>query len=164
MSEIEATSIGPSPIKADKVETWFNYKIIQLANRMVRVVAPSYTEFGFGAVEWRIITMTKHHDSVTAGQIRKVLGMDKGSMSRAIAGLKQDGWITLEASPTDGRSSLLRLTKKGRDAYGTIAPRALARQAEMLSEVTAQEYDQLTELVDKVLRQAERMLEQDRKQ
>lgn len=162
MSKIEASSTGPAPIKADKVETWFNYKIIQLANRMVRVVAPSYAQFGFGAIDWRIITMAKHYDSITAGQIRKVLGMDKGSMSRAIAGLKQDGWITLEASPTDGRSSLLLLTEKGRDAYDTIAPRALARQAEMLSGVTPEEYDQLTELVDRILRQAERMLEQDK--
>ena len=142
-----------------ELETWFNFKINVLSNRISRVVARSYAEaYGIGVIDWRTLVAIEHLGPITASAISGRTQIDKGSLSRAIDRLSKKGWVERSAGRRDRRQTLLRITAAGRAVYRAVAPQALDRQRALLSALSEQERDALAGLIDRLLLRADAML------
>jgi DNA-binding MarR family transcriptional regulator len=51
--------------------------------------------------------------SATVGALAEQLDIERTAMGKMVEFLERDGLVTIEPSPTDGRSRLVELTKKG---------------------------------------------------
>lgn len=154
-TEIEARGTGYEA----ELETWFNFKINVLSNRISRVVARSYADdYGIGVIDWRTLVAIAHFGPTTASAISERTQLDKGSLSRAVDRLSKSGWIERSAAQRDRRQTLLRTTASGKAVYRAIAPQALDRQHALLSALSEQERDVLVGLIDRLLFRADAML------
>ena len=63
------------------------------------------------------------------------LDIERTAMGKMVGFLERDGLVTIEPSPTDGRSRLIELTEKGRRLHKKAAPlwREAQRQFEQLN-------------------------------
>jgi len=71
----------------------------------------------FSLTEARVLYELAHRDGLTATDVCRDLGLDAGYLSRILKKFDQRGLVGRDASPRDGRQSLLSLTPPGRAAF-----------------------------------------------
>lgn len=101
--------------------------------------------------EWRVMVVLASHPGVAASDLALATGLDKMSISRAIAALSRHGRLTKKADATDGRRTLLWLNAAGLRLFQTIGERAKAREAQLFGGLEAGELQRLDAVVDKLL-------------
>lgn len=106
--------------------------------------------FGVGIEVWRLLVELAQRGPSTAQDAARALGMDKGSVSRALRSMQSDGLVSISLDARDGRLRLARLTRKGRELHRRIEPLALHRQAVFLSPLQPQEQAQFLDMLHRL--------------
>jgi DNA-binding MarR family transcriptional regulator/ribosomal protein S18 acetylase RimI-like enzyme len=70
--------------------------------------------------EARVLYELATHDALTAGELRRALGLDPGYLSRMLAGFETDGLVERRRSADDGRVSHMALTAQGRAVFAEL--------------------------------------------
>jgi len=78
----------------------------------------------FSLTEVRVLYELAHRERPVASELGKDLGLDPGYLSRILSCFKSKGFIASRPSKKDGRTSVLRLTKKGQAAFAPLNERA----------------------------------------
>ncbi|WP_137165396.1 MarR family winged helix-turn-helix transcriptional regulator [Salinimonas lutimaris] len=108
-----------------------------LSNKLSTGASKCYRKnFDIGIIEWRVLAMLKVESDISANRIGQVIGLDKAAISRAVKQLAEAGYVNLQPSPIDARSSLLQLTEKGHQLHNRILPVALERERLLLSGIS----------------------------
>lgn len=119
-----------------------------IANKLSGGASQHYLNaFGVGIETWRCLVLLAAEPTVSAQQISRVIGMDKGSVSRCFKTMHEQKLITLSLSDTDGRIRLASLTARGRKLHDQILGVALERERVLLSTLSTKEQDQLIDLL-----------------
>ncbi|PJI95851.1 DNA-binding MarR family transcriptional regulator [Acidovorax sp. 69] len=122
-----------------------------IANKLSRGASQYYLDiFDVGIETWRCLVLLAIEGSISAQQVSKVMGMDKGSVSRCFKGMQERGLITTELDKTDGRLRIAVLTPAGRALHGQILGMALERERAFLSVLGANEVDMLIGLLQRL--------------
>jgi DNA-binding MarR family transcriptional regulator/GNAT superfamily N-acetyltransferase len=87
--------------------------------RQIGVLHAGLLDSPFSLTEVRVLYELAHRERPTASEIGEELGLDAGYLSRILTGFAKRKLIKKIASAIDGRSSLLALTRLGRQ---TLAP------------------------------------------
>ncbi|WP_028659612.1 bifunctional helix-turn-helix transcriptional regulator/GNAT family N-acetyltransferase [Nocardioides insulae] len=77
--------------------------------------------------------------------LRTLLGLDSGFLSRTIRGLERRGYVALRPDPEDRRRRLIELTPEGRDVWNEVEQRSELRAHDLLAPLTARQRARLTE-------------------
>lgn len=116
---------------------------------------PLYAEvlerFGVSRPGFVILFSLSHEDGLVARDICRVTGLPKNSISRAVTELETNGLIARDTDTTDKRAKPLHLTGGGKALVAEIVPLFAARQAAMLSPLTADEAADLDRLMGKII-------------
>lgn len=75
-----------------------------------------------------------------------------GSMSNLLNTLEKRGWVRRFAHPGDGRRALVELTPQGAELVDEILPRIHRLERELMTNLSAEECEQLVELTGRVQR------------
>ena len=122
-----------------------------ISNKLSRGASQHYLAlFGVGIEVWRLLVELAVKGQTTAQDAARNLGMDKGSVSRALRSMQADGLITVRLDADDGRLRLARLTRKGRDLHRRIEPLALHRHQVFLSALKPQEQAQFLDMLHRL--------------
>lgn len=89
--------------------------------------------FGVGIEIWRVLVMLALDEKVSVNMVCKLIGMDKGSVSRCFKSMYEKGFITFSHDPRDGRVRYATLTEAGWRKHDEIKAVALERQRALLS-------------------------------
>lgn len=144
---------GPEPLVI--LEQFLPYKLNVLAGLTSSALAQIYAErFGLSIPAWRVIVTLGQYEVRTARDMAPDGVMHKSTVSRAVSALEKRGLIVRRPNLDDRREEWLALTPKGRAIYEAVAPEALAVEERLLSVLTVQEQRTLTELIEKLTRQA----------
>jgi DNA-binding MarR family transcriptional regulator/GNAT superfamily N-acetyltransferase len=100
--------------------------------RQIGVLREGYLESPFSLTEVRVLYELAHREETTASELGEELGLDAGYVSRILLGFEKDGLIHRRPSETDGRRRLLRLTERGREAFGPLDARSRSEIGAML--------------------------------
>jgi DNA-binding MarR family transcriptional regulator/GNAT superfamily N-acetyltransferase len=106
----------------------------------------------FSLAEARVLYELANRRQSTAADIRKILGLDAGYMSRILRAFERRKFVTRERSKIDERQSFLSLTSKGRKAFAPLDARSNRDVAAMLEDLSPTEREQLVASVHTVRR------------
>jgi DNA-binding MarR family transcriptional regulator len=122
-----------------------------IANKLSRGASQHYlSTFGVGIETWRCLVLLALDGSVSAQQVSRVIGMDKGSVSRCFKTMQESGLIRTQLDPNDGRARIAVLTAKGRALHNQIRGVALERERAFLSVLEQGEVDTLLGLLHRL--------------
>lgn len=122
-----------------------------IANKLSRGASQHYlSTFGVGIETWRCLVLLALDGSVSAQYVSRVIGMDKGSVSRCFKSMQENGLIRTQLDPNDGRARIAILTTKGRALHDQIRGVALERERAFLSVLEPREVDTLLGLLHRL--------------
>jgi DNA-binding MarR family transcriptional regulator/N-acetylglutamate synthase-like GNAT family acetyltransferase len=99
----------------------------------------------YSLTEVRVLYELAHRDEATAAELCKDLGLDAGYLSRILRDFGRKGLVEKRPSKSDGRRSLLRLTKKGRKEFAALNARQDEEVGAMLGGLPAEHHARLVE-------------------
>ncbi len=122
-----------------------------IANKLASGAATAYRKhFGVGIEVWRVLFMLALEEKVSVNMVCRLIGMDKGSVSRCFKVMYEKGLITFSHDPLDGRVRYATLTPLGRQKHDEIKGLALEREREFLSCISPEEVSVLMKLLHRL--------------
>ena len=119
-----------------------------IANKLSRGASQHYLNVaGVGIETWRCLVLLAIEGSISAQKVSRIIGMDKGSVSRCFKSMQAQGLIKLSLDADDGRLRIATLTAKGRKLHDQILGIALERERAFLSVLNVQECETLIGLL-----------------
>ena len=135
-------------------------RLIVLANLLKRGAILRYKRLaGLSSVEFGLVASMGRRTPMSVVTLAQAVGMDKGQISRALAGLVSRKLVSKAVNPEDNREMLVGLTRSGLIAHDAIVAGALERNRRLLEELDKDEVAMLLGHIDRLTRKAEAMLE-----
>jgi DNA-binding MarR family transcriptional regulator/N-acetylglutamate synthase-like GNAT family acetyltransferase len=125
--------------------------------KRIGVLQEGLLESDFSLTEVRVLYELAHLSDPTATLVAAELGLDPGYLSRILRRFEKKQLIEREPSLADGRQRVLRLTKRGRDQFGTLDLRADDEIREMLRSLSEGKQQRLVQsmgVIEEVLEPA----------
>ncbi len=124
--------------------------------RVVNLTARPFNEgigrrHGLSLSDWRVMTVVGSHPGTTASEVCARTGMDKMSVSRAIAALARKRRVSRKPDPHDGRRTLLELSSSGQRLFDEIAAGARVREQQLFGRISLQDQAHLGALLDRLI-------------
>jgi len=136
-------------LKTLKLDEYFPALLLFLSNKMSLGAHQLYSElFDITVTDWRVISLLALEPEISAKRVCQFIGLDKGTVSRTIARLAKDHMIEILNDPTDGRSNLLVLSKKGLEIHEQAIEIALEREKKILKKLTKDEVKELIRILN----------------
>lgn len=92
--------------------------------KVIGVLQSGMHDSPYSLTEGRVLYEVAHADRLETGELRGLLDLDAGYLSRILARLDGDGLIIKERSATDARKQLVRLSAAGAEAFATLDRRS----------------------------------------
>jgi DNA-binding MarR family transcriptional regulator len=134
-------------------------RLMVLANLLKRGAILRYKRLaGLSSVEFGLVASLGRRPPMSVVRLAEAVGMDKGQISRALAGLVSRKLVARVANPLDNREVLVCLTRTGLIAHETIVAGALERNRHLLEHLGKDEVDMLLGYIDRLTGTASAML------
>jgi DNA-binding MarR family transcriptional regulator len=138
-------------------------RLMVLANLLRRGAILRYKRLaGLSSVEFGLVASLGRRPPMSVARVAEAVGMDKGQISRALAGLVSRRIVARSANPRDSREVLISLTRTGLAAHDAIVAGALERNQRLLEQMDKDEIALLMKQIDRLTRKAEQMLATER--
>ena len=147
-----------------EIRDLLSFKLHRVANLLSRGAELRYRrEFGVSLWEWRTIAFLGRSDEpMSLGQLAEAANIDKGQMSRVVAGLTKRRIVLREAHPGDGRGVRLTLTKPGRKIYDGLIRAAAERDAKFRHCLSEKESEVFERALSKLAGQARDLIQREK--
>jgi DNA-binding MarR family transcriptional regulator len=135
-------------------------RLMVLANLLKRGAILRYKRLaGLSSVEFGLVASLGRRPPMSVVRLAEAVGMDKGQISRALAGLVARKLVLRAVNPRDNREVLVSLTPAGLAAHETIVAGALERNARLLAELGDDDVAMLLRHIDRLTETASAMLD-----
>src|SRR5215470_15867507 len=164
MNQKSGKQTVPSPAAARDAElapitAMLSSRVIVLANLLKRGAILRYKRVaGLSSVEFGLVASLGRRPPMSVIRLAEAVGMDKGQISRALAGLMSRKLVAKAVNPRDNREVLVSLTRSGLAAHDAIVAGAQERNQRLLEQLDSDEVAMLLEHIDRLTRKAEAML------
>ena len=161
IEEDDPTLTGPD--EADQlapITAMMSSRLIVLANLLKRGALLRYKRLaGLSSVEFGLVASLGRRPPMSVVRLAEAVGMDKGQISRALAGLVSRKLVSRAVNPQDNREVLVCLTRTGLVAHDTIVAGALERNQRLLEGMSNEEAAVLLGHIDRLTDTAAKMLD-----
>lgn len=138
---------------------WLPYRCSVIANRVSTCLQGMYGErYGLSVPGWRVMAVLGRYAPLSAKEVAERTAMDQVQVTRAINQMASVGLVSRRVDQLDRRRVVLRLSRKGMDAYGEIVPLARAVEASLLAVLSPEESACLSAIMAKLVDRAEEVL------
>ncbi|MFD8525807.1 GNAT family N-acetyltransferase [Streptosporangium canum] len=93
----------------------------------------------YSLTEVRVLFELAQRERVEAGELRRLLGLDAGYLSRMLGRFETDGLVVRERSAADGRRQVIGLTEAGGTTFATLDERSAAQVRGLLEGVAEED-------------------------
>jgi DNA-binding MarR family transcriptional regulator len=112
------------------------FKLVRVVNLTARPFAESIARANRITLnEWRVMLVLASHPGAAAQDVALHTGLDKMTVSRALAGLARHGRLVKKVDAADKRRSCLWLSAAGQRVYEKIGVGGKAREAQLFSAI-----------------------------
>ena len=156
----KAVQEKPATGRAVDVTRNLTYRVVQLSSTLARSASRDFeANADLSVPVWRMLSVIGSQGPISLGDVARVIGVDKGWMSRTLAQLEERGLVRREADPGDARQFFLSLTTAGRDLHVHGSAISQARQRFLESKFTPAELKTLERLMARLQAAAEEMVD-----
>jgi DNA-binding MarR family transcriptional regulator len=135
-------------------------RLMVLANLLKRGAILRYKRLvGLSSVEFGLVASLGRRPPMSVARLADAVGMDKGQISRALAGLVSRKLVSRVVNPRDNREVLVCLSLTGLMAHETIVAGALERNQRLVEHLSKDEAAMLLEHIERLTNTAAEMLE-----
>src|SRR5215468_7125675 len=92
--------------------------------RQIGLLRDGYLESAFSLTAARVLYELAHHPALSAAELARDLNLDPGYLSRLLRGFERQRLLVRKPSSSDGRRSLLALTRHGQSVFAPIETRS----------------------------------------
>jgi DNA-binding MarR family transcriptional regulator len=126
--------------------------VIQLANLLMRRLAPIFEKANVTPQQWAILSaLTDSQAPLTAAGLARKMLVSKQNMTGMIARLEQLGLTERHDDPRDLRSSRVQLTRRGRALVEKFRPAYEEWRSKLVGELSERDVALLTRTVDRLI-------------
>lgn len=151
------TEFARSASSSSTIRDLLAYRLHVVANTISRSAAARYRrEFDVTLGEWRSIALLAGYGPLGLNQLARQGGVDRGQISRIVAGLTSRGLVS-RTHDVKGKPVSLVLTAKGRKVYDGLFKAAIDRDEIFLGALTAEERVRFDRMLNKILNVARRV-------
>ncbi len=137
--------------KPSVADTSVFFKLIRLVNLTARPFQESAGKLHqLSLVEWRVMVVLASHPGAVATEVVSYTGLDKMSVSRALASLSRVGRIIRTPDALDARRARVQLSPRGRMLFERISESAMVREAQLFSGISASDLKRFEATVEKL--------------
>ncbi|MFI6450805.1 GNAT family N-acetyltransferase [Streptosporangium amethystogenes] len=111
--------------------------------RLIGVLHQGILDTPYSLTEMRVLFELDRADRMETGDLRRLLGLDAGYLSRMLARFEGDGLVARKRSATDARRQVVELTDEGRTRFALFDGRAAGEVRELLAGVTDEDRGRL---------------------
>ncbi len=134
-----------------RLDTFLTYRLHRVARLADRDAGADYAAAcGLGISEGRCLAAIGAFEPLSLVDLARAANQDKGHASRSAQALVERGLVTKEASPSDARGVLLKLTRAGRPVHARAMKMIARRNDDAFAALTAAERRTLARLLDRV--------------
>ncbi len=108
--------------------------------------AAGFADRGFP--DGRVLRLCARFEDVTASQIGRELGITRQGAGKLVAGLRDRGYVTLNASSNDRREKVISLTPRAHGYLAAQRSASLQIERELRKQLGAGAFESLFELLD----------------
>jgi DNA-binding MarR family transcriptional regulator/N-acetylglutamate synthase-like GNAT family acetyltransferase len=113
--------------------------------RQIGLLDEGLLDSAFSLTEVRLLYEIAHHAGITATELREILALDAGYLSRLLRGLRRQGLVSARAPAADRRQRQLTLTERGRRAFDALDARSTEEVGAMLARLSTEERRELAD-------------------
>src|SRR5438093_11744441 len=110
---------------------------------VIGVLREGLLDSPYSLTEARVIFELAQRDSTELVELRRLLDIDAGYLTRILARFESGGLVVRERSPDDGRRQVIRLTREGRSAFRLLDRRSAKQVRSLLEPLTDDEQRRL---------------------
>jgi DNA-binding MarR family transcriptional regulator len=158
-----AVAVAASPDSDEQlapITAMMSSRLIVLANLLRRGAVLRYKRLaGLSSVEFGLVASLGRRPPMSVATLAEAIGMDKGQISRALAGLVSRKLVSRAVNPRDNREVLVGLSRAGLVAHETIVAGALERNRHLLEPFSEDEVAVLLAHIDRLTDTAAKMLD-----
>jgi DNA-binding MarR family transcriptional regulator len=129
-------------------------RITRLAQLLDRQIEPVFAEHGLTSGEFAVLAALRRAGppyQLTPTALMRTALVTSGAITQRLDRLEQRGLITRERSDSDGRAVVVTLTASGRAALDAALPDHLETERRLLAGLSADDLEQLTGLLRRML-------------
>ena len=154
-----ARALLPGPNQLAPVTAMVSSRLMVLANLLKRGAILRYRRTaGLSSVEFGLVASLGRNPPMSVIQLAQAVGMDKGQISRALAGLVERKLVARQVNPQDNREVLVSLSRTGTAAHEILLAGAIERIRSLLEDFDDGELSLLLDQIDRLTRKAQDML------
>ncbi|MEU8271373.1 bifunctional helix-turn-helix transcriptional regulator/GNAT family N-acetyltransferase [Sphaerisporangium sp. NPDC049002] len=101
--------------------------------RVIGVLGAGMHDTPYSLTEARVLFELDRRDEMETGELRRLLGLDGGHLSRMLARFEAGGLVTRERSAADARRQVVRLSEAGKVTFGALDEASAAAVRDMIS-------------------------------
>ena len=129
MSPVAVVPVFDDPVHAIR-------RFNRFYTRQIGVLQEHLLQSQFSLTEVRVLYEIAHREKMTAKDVCKDLGLDRGYVSRMLQSFQEAGWVKIHPAPDDRRCQLLALTAKGHKVFDPLERRSSDEVAAMLARLS----------------------------
>jgi DNA-binding MarR family transcriptional regulator len=118
-----------------------------------------FSQFGMTAQEAAVLVHCAEEGEISAGKLAKVMGRDKGKITRFVDRLETSGFLTRKSDPRDHRLLIIKATSKGRRLAPDLKARFEEVRGQFFEGVLNVDMDKLETVLSQLHANAERLCE-----
>ena len=148
MSELTASDPATATMGLDEADD-AAVAAVRAFNRfytnVIGLLRGKYLDTPYSLTEARLLFELGQRDASEVADLRRVVDIDAGYLSRILGRFEADGLITRQRSTADGRRQIIALTGAGRAAVAGLDARSAAQTRDMLAHVRDEDRRKLLE-------------------
>ncbi len=125
--------------------------IRRLQQMAVSIFARECEGFDITPVQYAALVALRDNPGIDATRIAVLVSMDRSTIGNVLERMEGKGFIERRANPTDRRVKLLNLSRRGAKLLGDCEAFVRIAQARMLDPLDAQERNQFTQYMRRIL-------------
>lgn len=132
------------------VEGYLGYLLGQANHALYKEFEVHVRAAGLSSIEWRVLATLHDGEALPVSTLAREVLSQQPTVTKLVQRMRAQGWLTLQADPTDQRRTLVAVTEAGESKIRPLLAQAQAHEARILSNMHDADVQTLKTLLGKL--------------
>lgn len=132
------------------VDTYLGYLLGQANHALYKDFDAHVRAAGLSSIEWRVLATLHDSEPLSVSQLAHEVLSKQPTVTKLVQRMAEQGWVTMQACPSDQRRTLVGATAAGRRLVKPLVEKARAHEAQLLKALGPTEKLALRKLLGKL--------------